>query len=121
MSSEVAEDERFAYNGVGGGRVFKWYRKGTFKWCLRQVGWKGAGDDFTRTCTERQVMKALRDTSDWLGKFPMETNCMEQYAGPQCFPQIREAARRGANSSARKVVQDDDAGIALPEAREQMT
>ena len=59
-------------------------------------------------------MKALRDTSDWLGKFPMETNGMEQYAGPQCFPQVREAARRSANS-AKKVSHDDDASIALPE------
>ena len=76
-------EEGFEYNGFGGGRVFKWYRKGTFKYFLRQAGWTAAGDDFYNTCTERQVMTALRLTSNHLSLYPMEIQDLQEYAGPQ--------------------------------------
>ena len=45
-------------------------------------------------------MQALRATTLELQRFPLITQSMVEYAGPQCFPQVTERSRREANSQA---------------------
>ena len=65
-------------------------------------------------------MNSLRETSDLLSSFPMETQTLEPYAGPQCFPHLRDAVRRNANAI-KKPANGDEAICGLPELREQMS
>ena len=94
----VAErhEKSAAYNGRDGGRVFKWYTRPAFERHLWKVGWQGKRKA-VETCTEKQCMQALRATSAELQMFPLERNRLKPYAGPQCFPQLQDPARRFAN------------------------
>ena len=85
-----------AYNGRGGGQVFKWYTRPAFERHLWKLGWQGARVT-VETCTERQCMRALRTTSDELRQFPIERQRLQPYAGPQCFPHLKDPARKHAN------------------------
>ncbi len=51
-------------------------------------------------CTERLVMKCLRETSLELKAHPQITANLVEYAGPQCYPQVAVEARYTANQRA---------------------
>ena len=92
---EVDDDEFACYNGKNGGKIWMWYEPLEFQRQLQGMRVSVA------TCTERQCVDALCKTSDKIGK-----NCNEaykaglvQYAGPQCFPQLKDPVRLQANSN----------------------
>ena len=70
------------YNGKEGGKVFRWYSRAVFNNYLARMG---ASEG---SCTEKQCMVALGATSDELRKYPMVTEHLKPFAGPQCFPHI---------------------------------
>ena len=74
--------EREKYNGVGGGKVFKWFSRAVFNNYLARMGASEA------SCTERQCMIALGAVSDELKKYPMVTDRLTQFTGPQCYPHL---------------------------------
>ena len=78
--------EREQYNGRGGGRVFKWYSRAVFNNYLARMG---ASE---QSCTERQCMVALGAVSDELKKYPMVTERLTPFAGPQCYPHLDVAS-----------------------------
>ena len=53
-------------------------------------------------------MSCLRQTSYMLASRPNETQTLEPYAGPQCFPHLRDAVRRNANDI-KKPAKGDEA------------
>ena len=62
--------------------MFKWYSQAVFNNYLKRMG---ASEG---TCTERQCMLALEATSDELRKYPMVTENLVPFAGPQCYPHL---------------------------------
>ena len=86
------------YNGRGGGRSFKWYWRPIFERCLRRFGSERYG---LETCTEKQCMQALQAASEELSRFPLVTVSLAAFAGPQCFPHLKDPARVRANEVAR--------------------
>ena len=72
-----------AYNGQSGGRFFMWYKPGNF---LQEL--KRDGVD-VETCTEGQCIRALKATSEALYQGPAHAGLVP-YAGPQCYPQLKE-------------------------------
>ena len=74
--------EREKYNGRGGGRVFKWYSRPVFNNYLARMGVS------EESATERQCMLALAATSDELKKYPMVTERLVPFLGPQCYPHM---------------------------------
>ena len=62
--------------------MFKWYSQAVFNDYLKRMG---ASE---QTCTERQCMAALEATSEELRKYPMVTENLVEYAGPQCYPHL---------------------------------
>ena len=70
--------ERERYNGVGGGKVFKWFSRVVFNSFLARMGVSEAD------CTERDCMLALAATSAELTKIDMLTEQLKPFAGPQC-------------------------------------
>ena len=83
--------EREKYNGEGGGRVFKWYRRQIYEDELMKMG---VGREKE---SEAQCMRALRATSTRLQMQPATVRSLREYAGPQCFPQLEERERWRAN------------------------
>ena len=90
---------------------------------LREFGWTArkcrTGADVHATVTESQCMLALKLTHDHLARFPAACASLESFAGPQCYPQLADAARYQAN----EVRAADAAKGAAPQAaaaREQM-
>ena len=77
------------YNGEGGGQVFRWYHKAIFEMHLKKLGADGL-----LAANEKQVMAALRLTSEDLHSGMVNGRRLLEYAGPQCFPQVREHAER---------------------------
>ena len=102
LDAEV-DDVGFAYNGSDPqrGRYFKWYRKAVFQDRLRELGWtkRGCktGADVHGSVTERQCMLALHLMNQHLGRFPVACAMLDEYAGPQCYPQLAEDAKYQAN------------------------
>ena len=78
-----------SYNGRDGGRVYKWYSAAVFQNHLARLGAS------VETCTERQCVKALSFSNTELRKYPIAQAHQTPYAGPQCFPQLKDAASRG--------------------------
>ena len=94
IEAEEVDDADFAaYNGRDGGKVWRWYEPGVFQSELQKMGVS------VETCTERQCIIALRRTSeivkDWGSAYLQGLVC---YAGPQCYPQLKDPARLGANA-----------------------
>ena len=89
-------DTTATYNGRDGGKVFKWYTRAAFERHLTKIGWRGK-PRAVESCTEKQCMRALRDTSAELQMFPIDRHRLTPYAGPQCFPHLQDPARRLAN------------------------
>jgi hypothetical protein len=88
IRSELADDELASYNGVGGGRFFKWYQPGLFETELKALG---AG---LEGCTERECVVALRNVSARIRMWSPEDRVdLAPYAGPQCYPHLKDAAR----------------------------
>mgnify|MGYP003313610141 FL=1 len=73
---------RERYNGIGGGRVFKWYSGPVFNKILAHMGVSEA------SCNERQCMNALAAVSREVMKYPMVSTRLKAYAGPQCYPHV---------------------------------
>ena len=71
-----------------------WYEPYEFQKELQKMGVSVA------TCAERQCVDALRWTSDYVGRRYSEAYKagLVQYAGPQCFPQLKDPVRLQANS-----------------------
>ena len=117
-------DGAFEYNGSDGkcGRVFKWYRKAVFQDQLRALGWTATrlrtGKQVYESVTERQCMEALARTRDLLQRYPQTTSGLEEYAGPQCYPQLAEDKRYRANDPKRAEASTEPATV--PAARGQM-
>ena len=89
------------YNGIGGGRVFRWYSRAIFERHLRTMHplWCGPPRQVHEgDLTERQCMQALRATSSEIQRFPSVFVSMVEYSGPQCFPHVSEPGRREANA-----------------------
>ena len=78
--------DRERYNGRNGGQRFRWYSRPVFNRYLSRAGASEA------SCTERQCMDALAATSDELRKYPMVTDNLTPFAGPQCFPHLDKAS-----------------------------
>ena len=55
--NEVGDEALASYNGVGGGRFWKWYEPGVFEAELQKLGTDFEG------CKERECVAALRNTS----------------------------------------------------------
>ena len=66
----------------GGGCVFKWYSRPVFNKILAQMGVDEA------CCSERQCMRALAAVSLEVKKYPMVTDRLTAYAGPQCYAHL---------------------------------
>ena len=62
-------------------------------------------------------MKALREASAELQMFPIDRHRLTPYAGPQCFPQLQDPARRFANDPKTSKVREIGADV----ARKQLT
>jgi hypothetical protein len=73
------------YNGVGGGRVYKWFSRTVFNSFLSRMRASEGG------CTERECMLALAATSAELTKFDMLTQSLKAFAGPQCYAHLDPA------------------------------
>ena len=70
-----------------------WYEPSVFQVELQRLGVD------VETCTERECVIALRETSKLIREYSdVYKNGLVQYAGPQCYPQLKDAARLGANS-----------------------
>ncbi len=67
---------------MGGRKVFKWYSRAVINNYLTRMG---ASE---HSCTERQCMIALGAVSDELRKYPMVTDRLTRFAGPQCYPHL---------------------------------
>ncbi len=125
MDAEV-DDVGFAYNrsDTQRGRYFKWYRKAVFQDRLRELGWtkRGCktGADVHGSVTERQCMLALHLTNQHLDRFPVACAMLEEYAGPQCYPQLAEDAKYQANEVRAPDEAAEDAAPQLAVVREQM-
>ena len=81
---ELMHDKE-CYNGVDGGLVYKYYTPGTFARILKDyfgVSWD--------KITERQCMEVLKVTNDELDNYPQKRCQLQPYAGPQCYPQLRD-------------------------------
>ena len=107
---EEITHEKECYNGLNGGRVYKYYTPGTFARILHQ--------SFALTwdkISERQCMDALRATSEELGIYPQTNSQLLPYAGPQCFPQLYDDSRRLANG---RVGQEEQVEAPLDMRRE---
>ena len=91
---EETQDHMECYNGVSGGQVYRNYKYDTFKRLLKNLG-----VDDPLACTERQCEDALQATNLELNRNPLQSRTLEAYAGPQCFPQLKE--RLFANANAR--------------------
>jgi hypothetical protein len=90
------------YNGDGGGRVFKWYHQA---YMLHELAGLGVS---VKTATEAQVMKCLRSVS-WRLRFqPAVSKQLEEYGGPQCFPQFFERERWRAGQRKRPTICGED-------------
>ncbi len=120
-----AGDPGFAYNGSNKerGRVFKWYRKALFQDRLRELGWTKVGckkgAEVHKSVTEDMCMRALRLTSDHLEAYPTMHAAMDEYAGPQCYPQLADEERYKANNEPEPVAAEE-VRLGVPAAREQM-
>ena len=84
------EEQRFGseleqYNGIDGGRVFKWYTRGVFN---KHLSSKGTSE---RSCTERQCVDALAAASEELRVNGL-TAALAPFAGPQCFAHLNAAS-----------------------------
>ena len=62
-------------------------------------------------------MRALRTTSDELRQFPIERQRLKPYAGPQCFPHLKDPARKHANKEEGGATSEVGADV----ARKQLT
>ena len=92
-ANEVDDEEFSCYNGKDGGRDVIWYEPKYFQRILRRMGVSVA------TITERECVKALRDTSDGLAAYSeVYKASLVPYAGPQCYPQLKDRVRLEANS-----------------------
>jgi hypothetical protein len=102
----VAKPEDADYNGIGGGRVFQWYRRPVFEMFLRTSSpiWQGPPRAVHEGVTEKQCMRALVLTSVHLSKFSTACEYLTPYAGPQCFPHLQDVERREANGLDRLLV-----------------
>lgn len=90
-------DSRADYNGVDGGRVFKWYAPQIFHLVLIQryrfLDWQ-----LFRGFDEHMCMEALQLTHRKLAAERWTHSHLEAFAGPQCFPQLlKDRARLLAN------------------------
>ena len=82
-----------AYNGRKGGQFFRWYEPGRF---LHELRLRGAE---VATCSEDQCMQALKATNEMLKSGKVEQVELVQYAGPQCYPQLKERLMANAVES----------------------
>jgi hypothetical protein len=90
---EVDDDEFACYNGKNGGKFWMWYEPLEFQRQLQGMRVSVA------TCTERQCVDALRWTSHYVGESNEAYRAgLVPYAGPQCFPQLKDPVRLHANS-----------------------
>ena len=89
VADRGAESE--AYNGEGGGHVFRWYMPNVY---ARALAARGVDYD---SCTEADCMAALRATTRELERYPLQQGDLTPFAGPQCFPQHGDRARVLAN------------------------
>ena len=108
--AQEMKHEKECYNGVDGGRVYKYYAPGTFARILKDafgVSWDKV--------TERQCMDALRATNEDLHHYPQKCCQLQPYAGPQCFPQLYDDSRRLANG---RVGQEEQVDAPLEMGRE---
>ena len=72
------------YNGERGGEVFLWYHKARFERELHAL------ETTVEHASEAQVMIALKKTSESLHGGIVNGRPLQEYAGPQCFPQVQE-------------------------------
>ena len=107
-------NETFDYNGEGGGKCFKWYKKGNFQQKLRVLCGLPANirldtpKQVCDRCTERHIVAALRATSDELETYPQARSSLSAWVGPQCYPQVCDRARFGANARSREDHQSEE-------------
>ena len=104
--------DRERYNGRNGGQRFRWYSRPVFNRYLSRAGASEA------SCTERQCMDALAATSDELRKYPMVTDNLTPFAGPQCFPHLDKAStecRLHANQRLKTEDPGSEGGAAPPQ------
>ena len=95
--------ERERYNGKNGGRVFKWYTRTLFNKKLARMG---VGEE---SCTERQCMLALAATSEELRKYPIVTEHLTPYLGPQCYPHLdRSSANYRVRGTEEKIMKEQE-------------
>ena len=77
------------YNGERGGEVFWWFHKVYFAKALKDLG------TTVKLATEAQVMSALKTTSESLRGGQVNGMQLLKYAGPQCYPQVRDRMNAG--------------------------
>ena len=120
------DDASFAYNGSNKecGRVFKWYRKALFQDRLRELGWAKTGcktgAQVYASLDEHICMRALRLTTEHLEKYPRMHGSMDEYAGPQCYPQLIDDSKYNANNEVLRVASEQVGCLEMDAVREQM-
>ena len=65
-------------------------------------------------------MRALRSTTEHLAKYTAMHLTMEEYAGPQCYPQLLNDLEYFANNEPAAVALDNERRLDMLMAREQM-
>ena len=107
-----------SYNGRDGGKMWAWYTRSVFE---QELAMRGVDLD---SCTERQCEEALCATSAKFKRGLGGLMGLYPYAGPQCYPQLKDLVRLNANSGdavERRVEErgrkgrGTDASVALPE------
>ena len=82
--NELGDGALAAYNGVGGGRFWKWYESGVFEAELKKL--RATFERFS----ERECVDDLRNTSARILVMSREYKAdLTPYGGPQCYPQVK--------------------------------
>ena len=89
-----ADAQALEYNGDAGGRNLKWYTQSEFN---AELGNLGVSEE---TCSERQCVKVLQTVNVKLeSRAWLRDSTAKEYAGPQCYPQLRQPQRVQANAA----------------------
>ena len=90
---ELDDPDFTCYNGKDGGENYKWFVPSVFQRELQRM------NADLETCTERECELALRKTNAVVGMYTAAYKAgLVEYAGPQCYPQLKEQARVSVNS-----------------------
>ena len=92
-SADERHHDCAAYNGEGGGQHYQWFAPRLFRAILVQLGCFDVERVTEAVCVDALEITSARIASDYRSL----KEHLVRYAGPQCFPQLADAARSCAN------------------------